>query len=293
MDQQKKQLAQDGLRAAKEGARKGADVADEVTDHPWFVRAARAGYIANGIIHLVIGVLAWNIAFGGGGENADQAGAIRTLAEQPFGIFLIWFCMLGAFMLGLWHLSEGIFALMGRTSDGDKKDRAKEGVKGLGKAVVFLAIASTCVTFAFGGSKDSGEETKSLTASLMGNPAGAVLLYAIGAGLIIGGGFYVYKGVTKKFEEDLKGSGRKEISKAITVTGVAGHTAKGLVLAAVGLLFIMATAKNNPEESTGLDGALKGMLDQPFGQPLLAAVGVGLILFGIFLFMRAAYDRMD
>ena len=294
MDDQKKQLAQDGLHAAKRGAQKGVDVADQVTDNPWVERAARAGYVANGLIHVVIGVLAWNIAFGGSGENADQTGAIRALSDQPFGIILIWFCMLGAFMLGMWHLFGGIFAFMGRTTGrSDATDRVKEGIQGVGKAVVFLAIASTCFTFAFGGSKDSGEETKSVTATLMSNPAGAVLLYAVGAGLMIAGGYYVYKAVTKKFKEDLEGTGRKEISQAITVTGVIGHAAKGLVLAAVGLLFIMATAKNNPEESTGLDGALKGMLDQPFGQPLLMAVGAGLVLFGIYLFMRAAYDRMD
>ncbi|MFC0582151.1 DUF1206 domain-containing protein [Micrococcoides hystricis] len=277
---------------AKGTANKGADVAEQVTDSPWFRRAARAGYIANGVIHLVLGVIAWNLAFGGGGEQADQSGAVRTLSEQPFGMVLIWFCMLGAFMLGLWHVSEAIFAAMGRTTK-DKSDRAKETVKGAGKAIAFFAIASTCITFAFGGDKDSGDEAQSLTATLMSNPAGAILLYAIGAGLVIAGGFYVYKGVSKKFEEDLKATSRKEISKAITVTGVIGHAAKGLVLAAVGLLFIVATAKNNPEESTGIDGALKAMLDQPFGQPLLAAVGAGLVLFGIYLFMRSAYDRMD
>lgn len=289
----KKDKLKDGVDGAKNVASDATDQAEKISDSKWFERAARGGYIANGVIHLVLGFIAWNLAFGSDDENADQSGAVRAIADQPFGIVLIWFCFIGAGALGLFHLLNGILGLAGRMHHGDKKEQAKEIVKDLGKAVAFLAVSGTCMTFAFGGDSDSGESAKTFTTIMMGNPFGMFVLYLVGAGLIIGGGFYVYKGVSKKFEEDLKHTSRKEISKALTVTGMIGHAAKGLVLAAVGLLFVVATFNNDPEESTGIDGALRGILDQPFGQPALAAIGVGLILFAIYLFLRSRYQRMD
>jgi len=60
----------------------------------------------------------------------------------------------------------------------------------------------------------------------------------------------------------------------------------------VGLLVIMATVKAHPEESTGIDGGLKALRDQPFGVYILAAVGVGLICYGIFMMVRAKLAKM-
>ena len=50
--------------------------------------------------------------------------------------------------------------------------------------------------------------------------------------------------------------------------------------------------KAHPEESTGLDGSLKALREQPFGVYLLAAVGVGLICYGIYMAMRAKLAKM-
>ena len=60
----------------------------------------------------------------------------------------------------------------------------------------------------------------------------------------------------------------------------------------MGLLIIIATVKAHPEESTGLDGGLKALREQPFGVYMLAAVGVGLICYGIFMVVRAKLAKM-
>ena len=78
----------------------------------------------------------------------------------------------------------------------------------------------------------------------------------------------------------------------MTVLGVVGYAAKGIALLLVGLLVIIATIKVHPEESTGLDGGLKALRDQPFGIYMLAAVGVGLICYGIFMMVRAKLAKM-
>ena len=79
---------------------------------------------------------------------------------------------------------------------------------------------------------------------------------------------------------------------AVTVLGVVGYAAKGIALLLVGLLVIMATVTAHPEESTGLDGGLKALRGQPFGMYMLAAIGAGLICYGIFMMVRAKLAKM-
>jgi hypothetical protein len=71
-----------------------------------------------------------------------------------------------------------------------------------------------------------------------------------------------------------------------------GYVAKGFALLLVGMLIVVATVQAHPEESTGLDGGLKALRDQPFGLYLLAAVGIGLIAYGVFQVARAKLARM-
>jgi hypothetical protein len=79
---------------------------------------------------------------------------------------------------------------------------------------------------------------------------------------------------------------------AVTVLGVTGYVAKGIVLFLTGLLIAIATLRAHPEESTGLDGGLKALRDQPFGVYVLAAVGAGLICYGVYMVVRARLAKM-
>ena len=49
---------------------------------------------------------------------------------------------------------------------------------------------------------------------------------------------------------------------------------------------------HEPGKSGGLDAALQKVLEQPFGQVLLIAIGVGIACYGLFCFARARHlDR--
>ena len=48
-----------------------------------------------------------------------------------------------------------------------------------------------------------------------------------------------------------------------------------------------------PPVTTGLDGGLRALRDQPFGVYLLAAVGAGLICYGVFMMVRAKLAKMN
>lgn len=272
-----------GPDAAADAVQKASSRAESAAQHPWFRTAARAGHVASGVLHVVIGAIAWSLAFGSAPEDADQGGAIQLLASHPLGMVLVWICAAGCALLGLWHLSEAIW----------DRQSAADGVKDLGKAALYVAIGVLFTVAAFGGGQDSGRSTSSLSAALMGHLAGAVLLVVAGIAVIGIGCFHVYKGLTQRFMDDLRASSSREVSRAIRVAGTIGYPAKGVVLVLVGLLFVVATVQQDPEEATGMDGALKALQDQPMGPVLLALVGAGLMVFGVYSVMRSRYEADD
>ncbi len=58
--------------------------------HTWRDPLGRAGIAARGVLYLVLGFLAIQFARGEvGSDQVNQAGAFETVAEQPFGKFLL------------------------------------------------------------------------------------------------------------------------------------------------------------------------------------------------------------
>ena len=83
--------------------------AREGNDHPVIERGARLGFALAGLLHLLIGWIALQIAWGGdGGEDADQSGALTMLAETPAGPVLLWVAVVGFVLLELLHLTETV-----------------------------------------------------------------------------------------------------------------------------------------------------------------------------------------
>lgn len=268
-------------------ATRAADAADDATDSRGFVLAARAGYVAAGLLHVMIGVIALRVATGGSG-SADQSGAVAALAGSPGGTVLLWACFLGCAALAVFLFSEIFF---GATQRSDR-DRLKHRVKMGGQAVVYGAIGAVFGTYALGGTSDSSGSTQSLSARLMAHPAGTVLLIVVGLGLVVAGAFFVHRGVTRSFRENLKSLPPGTAGRAVLWLGTAGYAAKGVALAVLGVLVVVATVRSDPEQSSGLDGALKALQEQPFGAWILGAVALGLICYGVFMVVRARYQRM-
>src|SRR5437870_2821352 len=69
-----------------------------------FELLARAGFVARGVIYGVIGILAVKLAIGAGGKTANQSGALKTIAHQPFGKVLLTLVAIGLAGYALWRL---------------------------------------------------------------------------------------------------------------------------------------------------------------------------------------------
>lgn len=260
---------------------------DRATDSDAFQYAARAGFAASGVLHLLLGYIIGRLAFGDGG-NADQSGALATMAGQSGGAFVLWAAAFGLFALGLWHLAESIVGSKPSERSGDDDSPAWKRAKSVGLAVANIALAFSALRFAMGAGQSSSRQNAGLSAQLMQSTWGKALLIVVGLGVLGVGGYHVYRGVTKKFLKDLRVSG----GTGIVAVGVAGFTAKGLVLAGAGVLVVVATLQSDPAKAAGLDAAVKTLGQAPFGKFLLILAALGIAAFGAYSFVRSRYGRL-
>lgn len=259
--------------------------ADTVSDSKALTIGARFGFAASGLIHLLLGYLAIRVAFNHQ-ESSDQSGALAALSDLPGGAIVLWVTTIGLFALGLFLVVEAIVGV-GSSS----KKRWVRSLVSVAKAVAYIALAVTALTFALGGSSSSSGSTSQASGTVLSLPGGVFILAIIGLIAAGVGCYFVYKGVTRGFTDDLtvpSGSARRPV----IALGVAGYVAKGIAIVVVGVLFVVAAVKVDPEEATGLDGALQALAELPFGKVVLTAVGLGLIAYGVYSFVRARYARL-
>jgi hypothetical protein len=268
-------------------ADKAEGAARDAKDSDVLHHAARAGLLAYGVVHLLIGWLAIQLAFGNSQGSADNQGALKTLAGTPVGRPLLWLVALGFVALVVWQLTE---AALGHEDEDDEKKRTAKRAASAGKAVVYAAIGISAAKVAVGGGSNGDSSKETFTAKLMELPAGTVLVGLVGVAIIAVGARLVYVGIEEKFRKQLEaGATGGNVGTAIVTLGKVGHVAKGIAFVILGGLFIAAAIQNDPKQSGGLDDALKTLLDQPYGKVLLPIMGVGIACFGIYCFGRAKY----
>ncbi|WP_369134699.1 DUF1206 domain-containing protein [Modestobacter sp. I12A-02662] len=271
----------------------GAAAAGRAGNSDALEHLARVGLVALGIVHLLIAWLALQLAWGGGGGSADQSGAMATLAEQPFGKPLLWVLTVGLLALALWQLAELTRKAHGLRSTGEERKKAVTGtVKTVAKVVVYLFLAFTAFRFASGGGQSSSGQEQQTVAGVFAWPGGRFLV-GIAALVLIGvGAYHVHKGVTKRFMKEIDAAQASAGERrTIERLGQVGYPAKGVALAVVGGLLGWAAVTFDPAKASGLDGALRTLLEAPFGKVLLTLVALGIAAFGVFAFFRARYPE--
>ena len=252
--------------------------------------AARAGFTARGVIYLLVGVLALQIAFGDGGRQADRGGALAALADKPFGSVVLWALGIGLVGMALWRLSEVVFGSVG--PDGRKATkRLLSGVRCVFYAFVAYSVLSFAAGSGSGGSSD--KQSKDITARALEWPAGQWLVGAAGIGVAVAGVWIAAQALRRSFHDKLKlAQMGPRVRKLVDVTGVGGGAARGVVFTAAGAFAVRAAVDYEPKKAKGLDDTLRSFAETPLGPWLLVLVAAGLVLFGVFSFAMARWRRV-
>lgn len=281
------------ISKAKTGAQDAQAAAQEAAVHaiPWVEKFARFGYTAKGVVYIVIGILALQLAFGQGGEATGPEGALTTIGQQPFGRALLAIMAVGLLAYALWRFVQAVV---------DPEHKGKDA-KGLAQRAGYIASGLTygalgllAVRMALGqAGGEGGQSQEDWTARLLAQPFGVWLVALVGL-LVIGVGLYqLYYGVSGKFRKELKlhEMSQTEVTWA-TRSGRLGYVARGVVYVIIGGFFVSAALRANPEEAGGFGQALAELGRQPYGPWLLGAVALGVFCYGIYSFVQARYRRI-
>lgn len=253
----------------------------------WFRVLARCGYAANGLVHILIGIVVVVIAFGGRGES-DQAGAFRAIVQAPLGVLALWIVASALAALGVWHFLDGL--LVRATTEGGFLRKWGRRISEWGQAIVFLALGVFAAAVALGARPNGDESAQEASRGLIQIPGGVFVLALVGLGVAIGGVSFIVMGILRSFRKRMRipenGGGR-----IVTVLGSIGFVAKGIALAVVAILLLVAAVRDEPEAAGGLDGAIDALLQVAAGPFLVGLVGAGFLAYGVFCFFRARFAK--
>ncbi|MFI0724272.1 DUF1206 domain-containing protein [Streptomyces sp. NPDC021224] len=267
--------------------------AERVADSNAVAAGARAGFVARGVIYVLVGVLAVRIAFAdSGGQQADRGGALAEIAHKPFGNVLLWLLGIALIGMAVWRLSEAAFGQPGE--DGDKA--GKRVVAG-GRCVFYGFVSYSVLAYALGdkgsGSGSTDKRTDDVTARVLGWPGGQWILAIAGIGVACAGGWIAVRAVMRKFHKHLKmAEMSRNVRRAVDFVGVFGGTARGVLFGTAGGFAVAAAVQHKPGKSKGMDDTLRSFAGSPAGPWLLVVIAVGLVAFGVFSWANARWRKV-
>jgi hypothetical protein len=247
--------------------------------------AARVGLASQGVLYIVVGLLALNIVFGDDAQ-ADQHGAISAVASQPFGKVLLFILTGGVAAHALWRASKAI-----RTDD-ERPKQAADAARALLYTVFTFACVRVLIDVHASDSGGGGKNERKATGTVLDWPGGRWLVVIAGI-VVVGAGIWQWRQpFTQRFLEKLRLTGLSEgWRRVITALGTAGFVARGVALALMGWFLIHAAIDDEPREAGGLDHALHSLATEHAWR--LVLVAAGLFAFGVFRITDGVLRRVS
>ena len=263
----------------------------------WVARVARAGYALKGLTYELIATLAILTALGWSGRLGRDVGVIRSVLEKPFGTPMVAAIGVGLLAFGLWQSFRAAADL----------DRLGTNWKGLVKrfgiacsALGHFVLGGYCAILVFGlfgyPNALSGENgTRTISARVMTLPVlGRLGLIGTGVGVLIFGGFQLYRAARAKLGDELDLSPlpppARTAARIVSRIGLAG---RGIVFGMVGWFLLTAGWTADAAKAGGVQSALQTLGRQFWGGWLLGGVAAMLAAFGAYLLILARYRRIE
>jgi hypothetical protein len=258
-------------------------------DHPGVVKIGRAGWFAKGVVYCIAGILALSIAAKASGwadststtgnQEASPIGAVKTVAGSGGGTLLLWLLAIGMLLYAAWRV---VSALLPGGKD----------AKAMAHRIGYIASAVMYVTFAFSAimlarqpqkTPDGNQKVTDISSTIMTNGLGRVVIGAVGVIVICVGLYRMSKGFKMDVEDELDMSGASPgWRKWIERLGAIGEVGRGVGFSLVGFFLTRSAVRYDPNDATGLDGALRRMVLESWGLIIVVIVGIGFTAYGIF-----------
>jgi hypothetical protein len=264
-------------------------------DHaPWTAlveAAARAGYVARGVVYLSIGAIALLAALHVAPRAEGAVGAMEAWGRWPAGILLLWLVGVGLYAFSGWRALQALFdADRCGVSPSGLATRLGQGISGVTYASLAVATFGLLDAIEDLHETDDRAATRAFVAGLLQAPMGELLVTAAGLFVAGAGVGSIARGFIDHFGRGL--DCERETRRVAGSLARVGYVARGLALLPAGVLLVRAGLKVRASEAPGLGGALDLLARAPFGEAVLAMTALGLMAFGLFAVLEGALRRM-
>jgi len=258
---------------------------------PWLRWVGHCGYVAEGVVYVLIGVLALVAALEPSQQPNGYKGALAKLAAAPFGDAMLALLTLG---LAAFVLCQAVLGILDPEHRRDRRTIKRRAVR-LGyllNGALHGVLVGEAVSrlFGYGGATDEGHSQAVWTGRAMALPLGRWMTAVAGAGIVLFGLFQLHRAATRDKTErvDLP---HTRLRGVIIALGIFGFLARGVLFGLIGAFLIDAARRYDTANATGIAGALSALKQQQFGHWLLGAVAAGLICYGFFQILKEPYRK--
>ena len=250
---------------------------------------ARLGYIVEGIVYIIVGILATEAALGTGGRTTDIKGAFHTIGTAPFGMIALTVVAAGLFGYAAWRIVSSI-------TDAERTT--------IEPTNVLLRIADFIEGLAYGSFgiwvgqyvlRDGvrfDDSTPDMTHHVLQYWGGRWLVIAAGVGILAYAVYQFYSAFTRRFLYRLDLSTARRARRWIERLGGFGVGARAAVFAMIGMLIVRAGWEYDSTQAGGIEKSLDVIANQPAGGFMFGLVATGLIAYGILQIVTARYRMM-
>lgn len=254
----------------------------------WIEMLARFGYLAKGVVYLLVGVLAAMAAFEGTQPRGSE-GALQTVLGQPFGKTLLGLIGLGLLGYAVWKFVQAV-------KDAEHKGSDASGLIQRGgyllSGLAHTALAVYAGKQAFTHAPSGGDSAKTATATLMNQPFGQWLVATVGLVLIAFGLFRLYTAWQQHFRTKFRLNEMSQTERELALkAGTFGIVARSLVFGLTGVLFLSAAFNADPSQAGATRDVLR-MVEQQ-GAWYLVALALGLVAYAVYQGFLARYRRIQ
>jgi hypothetical protein len=258
----------------------------------WQRWVGHSGYVAEGLLYVVVGFFALLAALGQQRQPNGSKGALAKLGGSALGDALLVLLAIGLAAFVIWQFLLAIADpehRANRSSPPRRLVRLGHLLNGVFH-IVFVGEALWGL-FGLSDADDDKEAQARWTARAFSIPAGRYVVALIGIGIAVFGLWQWYRALTrdKNKRVDLT---RARLRLAINVLGVYGLAARGAVFVLVGGYLFNAAWRHDPRYSRGIAGALSVLRQQPYGEWLLGVAAGGLVCYGLYQVAKERYRRL-
>ncbi len=252
--------------------------------------ACRLGFVSRGAVYVTLGGVAVLAALHRTPRAEGPVEALQAWAEWPAGALVLWLIGIGLFGFAGWRVLQAVF-------DADRQGtrpaalavRAGQGLSALVHVGLGFGVLTLIDTLSEFREPDDAAGAKAAVGEALAWPGGEWAV--IGAGL-----FVVGVGIGNL----VQAAGRPEkhlicdraVRRAAGVIGRIGHLGRGIAFLPLGMALVEAGRRASTGPAEGLGGALEALGEGPFGAPMLALTGAGLVAFGLFAWIEARWRRL-